>query len=137
MGKEIDKLELRNGHQLTIKKDVENREHIILSKEKNTLFTIVVSDTETTLSINATDINLTATNKLNINAQNIEIESKRDTKISCLGDYKSYVKGDTMHLSEGNKLDIAKTQMIKSDLGNVDVVANDDVTLKGERVKLN
>ena len=42
-----------------------------------------------------------------------------------------------MHLSEGNKLDIAKTQMIKSDLGNVDVVANDDVTLKGERVKLN
>ncbi len=129
--------ELKHGHQLVIE-DHENSEAIKLTNSfGRALFSITFSEDGTTLNVAAENIHFAAAKNIKISAENVDIESRNDTKISSQGDYKNYTKGDTMMLSEGEKLDIAKIQTIKSDLGNVDIVANDDVTLKGERVKLN
>ena len=128
---------LKLGHQLIVSDLPRQNEVTLCNSEGTKLFSIIISENGTTLSLEATNINLEAKNNLKISAQDIEVESRADTKIVSQGDFKNYIKGDTMLLTQGEKLDIAKTQIIKSDLGNVDIVANDDVTLKGERIKLN
>ena len=129
--------DLKGGHILVIEDKLEGDEITLSNGKGTTLFTFTLSEDSTTLKVSAENIHFSAEKSIKITADDIEIESSKDTKISCQGDLKSYTKGDTMMLSEGEKLDIAKIQTIKSDLGNVDIVANDDVTLKGERVKLN
>lgn len=129
--------DLKQGHQLIIEGQAHCDEVRLTNASGQSIFTITISENGTTLKVAAENIHFSAEKNIKISAEDIEIESAKDTKISTQGDFKRYTKGDTMLLSEGEKLDIAKIQTIKSDLGNVDIVANDDVTLKGERVKLN
>jgi len=136
---------LRKGHSLTILDKNQSDVIQVRNAKGIVLFTIEVNEQGTNLNINAENINIKATNNLNIKATNnlnieaktVSIESKDNTKITTNADFKQFTKGDAIFLTEGEKIDTAKSQTIKSELGNVDLKANDDVTLKGERVKLN
>jgi len=128
---------LKKGHSLAILEKDQKDIIQVRNAQGISLFTIEVSNEGTNLNIEAENINIKATNNLNIESKTISIESKANTKITSNADFKQFTKGDAIFLTEGEKIDTAKSQTIKSELGNVDLKANDDVTLKGERVKLN
>ncbi|MGJ8667118.1 MAG: hypothetical protein ACSHW7_12185 [Patiriisocius sp.] len=140
MKKEETKLfqkNLKKGHQLLVSETSLEDEIKVLNANGTPLFSMKFSENGTTVKISAENISFNAEKSIKLSAKDIEIESLNDIKMVSQGDLKTFTKGDTIALTEGEKIDTAKIQTIKAELGNVDIVANDDVTLKGERVKLN
>ncbi len=128
---------LKKGHALAIINENDCEVVQVRNAKGIALFSISISDEATTLTIEAENIELKASNKIAIAADVVQITATSEVFMKSQGDLMQAVDGDTMMITQGDKQDVARIQNITSALGDVNIKANDDVKLKGERIKLN
>lgn len=101
---------------------------------------IVGSDEQISLSIHVTEdgpvmriggntLTIQTEGSLSIDAKKVSIHSREGTSLTTSGNFEIQAAGD-IHSN-------ARIQTITANLGSVDIKANDDVKLKGERIRLN
>ena len=106
----------------------------------NNVLNIIASDGIVSLSIHITkkgpvlkigggDLTIQADGNLAIDAERVTIHSRKEMALTTDGNLHIEAAGD-LHSK-------ARIQTITADLGNVDIKANDDVTLDGERIRMN
>ncbi len=128
---------LKKGHALAIINENDCEVVQVRNAKGIALFSISISDEATTLTIEAENIELKASNKIAIAADVVQITATSEVFMKSQGDLMQTVDGDNMLITQGDKQDVARIQNITSALGDVNIKANDDVKLKGERIKLN
>ena len=104
------------------------------------LLNIVGADGQVSLSIHVTEdgpvmrirgntLTIQTEGNLSIDAKKVSIHSREGTSLTTGGNFEIQAVGD-IHSK-------ARIQTITADLGNVDIKANDDVKMEGERIRLN
>jgi hypothetical protein len=102
---------------------------VLLGPEGQLSLTIEVSKEGPILKFDTPGLVIETAGQLAINADRVSIHGREKLNLSCDGDASLKVAGD-LETS-------ARIQTIRAELGNVNVKANDDVCLKGERILLN
>jgi hypothetical protein len=120
--------------------DLPGRQRLLVEREPDaSVLRIFGSDGRVTLSIEVTEsgpvlcfeggLEVRASGALDFAAQRVAIRGREGVRIESGGDAHIRAEGD-LH-SE------ARVQNVRARLGNVNVKANDDVKLRGERIRLN
>jgi len=135
--KSIYEQPLKKGHTLAILQNEEADVVQVRNAQGIPLFTIEVSEQGTNLIVSAENIQVNAKKDLSFTAENVSIKSRNETKMECGGNLIHKIMGNATTSIEGDNVQEAKTQLVKANLGDVKIKANDDVKLNGERVKLN
>lgn len=109
-----------------------------LQNNKNELQLVInIKEGGLTVSVNASELNMHAVEQLNLSSKRININATEQLNIRTGGNLVQQVEKDLLSEVGGTNKLIAQVQKITATLGNVEVKANDDVRLDGERVKLN
>lgn len=128
----------KNGHQLIIQRDGGGEETIQLTgKNGEATITIIMAEDGPVIQCSGAAIQLKAANKLSLHSPNIELNASESINLQTQGDLEQTVDGNFYQHVKGDAHRQARIQNITADLGNVNVKANDDVKIDGERVKLN
>ncbi len=127
--------EFQNGICLYLGENSQKME--LIRENGNVMLTIDLSGNSPIVNISAGTLNIGCDNELNLGAKNIKIHSKENISIHSKGDLIENIEGNHFEYTKGDHFDEARIQNIKAELGNVNITANDDVDLKGERIKLN
>ena len=90
---------------------------------------ILVTSEGPVLRIDGAAIEIRAEGRLSIDAQEVAIRGRESVALTTGGDVEIQAEGD-LHST-------ARIQHITADLGNVNIKANDDVKLNGERIRAN
>lgn len=113
---------------------------VIEHQNLSNVLNIIGSDGMVSLSIHITkegsvlrigggELTIQAEGNLAIDAESVAIHSRKGMALTT---------GENLHIEAAGDLHSkARVQTITADLGNVDIKANDDVTLDGERVRMN
>ncbi len=109
----------------------------MLDKDQQLQLLIVIRQDGVSVSINAEEINLNATEQLNLSAKKVNIVSSEQMNIRSAGNFVQEITKDALTEVGGTNKSVARIQKITASLGNVELKANDDVKLDGESVKLN
>lgn len=128
---------LKKGHSLAILQNEEADVVQVRNAQGITLFTIEVSEQGTNLIVSAENIQVNAKKNLSFTAENVSIKSRNETTMECGGNLVHKIMGNATTNIDGDNVQEAKAHLIKANLGDVKIKANDDVKLNGERVKLN
>lgn len=131
----ISAIEFESGSSLIV--DHENGELKILNKNKVIQLVISVRNDELILNLNAVKLNINASDELNFTGRKINIDATEQINIKTAGNMIQEITKDSLMEVGGTNKMIAQIQKITANLGNVELKANDDVRLDGERVKLN
>lgn len=123
------------GNYLVLDKD--RQEIKVMDKNKATQLIISIRPEGLSLQINATDININAVNQLNFYGKEVNIEASDSIRIKTNGDLIHEIGNDCTAEIGGTNNNKAQTHIITAELGNVEITANDDVRLDGERVLFN
>jgi len=125
----VTSLQLVGNQQLTIEKcDRHNLIRIHGAQGKVSL-TIEVTETGPVLRFDGADVAIETTGALSVDAETISLHGRKGVTLSSGGNAAIQVTGD-LETS-------ARIQTIRAELGNVNVTANDNIRLVGERVLLN
>src|SRR5688500_5074824 len=117
--------------------DKEMGELTLLDKSQTVQLIISVKDDTLIFNINSLVLNINATNELNLSAKKISIHAEDQLKMKTGGNLIQEIAKDSLTEIGGTNKIIAQIQKITANLGNVELKANDDVRLDGERIKLN
>ena len=128
-------IKFATGNTLII--DKESGELKLMSREDVLQLTIHIKGDGLTLDINATQLNITAAEELNLSSKKINIDGSELVKIKSGGNLVTEVKKDSLTEVAGSNKNIAQVHKIAATLGNVDIKANDHIRLNGESVLLN
>lgn len=93
-----------------------------------TLLSLLITERGPVLQLEGA-LTIAATGDIALEGERVGIRGRAGVAISSGGDLRTSAAGDLV--SE------ARTQSLRSTLGDVDIKANDDVRLKGERIRLN
>lgn len=125
----VHTMELIGEHELQIQRAFGNDVIRIVNPEGRVGITISVTRDGFTLNLEGAGLRLATTGTLGISAERLALHGEKGIDITTGGDATIRAAGD-MH-SE------ARVQNITATLGNVNVQANDDVRVDGERIRLN
>jgi len=117
-----------------------NQKLLIENSDKTSVLTLIDSEGKASLSVTVTDqgpvlhlsgasLILQTEGNLAIDAKNVAIHGRESVAFSTDGNMNLQAKGELATK--------ANAQSITADLGNVDIEANDDVAMKGLRIKMN
>jgi hypothetical protein len=123
------------GNYLVLDKD--RQEIKLIDKNNATQLTISIRSEGLSLQINANEININAVNRLNFYGKEVNIEASDAIRIKTDGDLIHEIGNDSTATIGGTNNNKAQSHMITAELGNVEIKANDDVRLDGERVLFN
>jgi hypothetical protein len=123
------------GNYLVLDKD--RQEIKVIDKNNATQLIIKIRPEGLSLQINAVDININAVNQLNFYGKEVNIEASDAIRIKTHGDLVHEIGNNSTSTIGGTNNIKAQTQLITAELGNVEIKANDDVRLDGERVLFN
>jgi hypothetical protein len=126
---EIQTLELIGDHQLIVQRSPTNNVLKLVGSGGHLCFTICITPDGPVLRFDGPGLLLESSGDLSVNANRIAIHGREEVAITSGGDACIRVAGNLS--SEG------RVQDITARLGSVNVMANDDVKLKGERIRLN
>jgi uncharacterized protein (DUF2345 family) len=125
----VTSLQLVANQQLVIE-EVGGRNLIHLrNSEGRTSLTIEVTSSGPVLRFDGPGLTIESTGALALSAETIALHARDGLSLSSGGDASIHVKGD-LETS-------ARVQKIRAALGNVELEANDDVRVVGERILLN
>lgn len=110
---------------------------IVCDKSEAVQIAIQIQDGGLEISLNASKLNITSSDELVLSSKKIEIKASEELSIKTSGNFIQQIGKDILTEVQGTNKMIAETHKITADLGNVEIVANDDVCLNGERVKFN
>ena len=123
----MEQIDFQNGNQVEI--DRESKELRIIGIDGNVSLRIYLTEQGPVIDLKAAAFRIQADQQIQLESPQIHIKAGEKLTLSSEGDLSQEVKGD-IHSK-------ARIQNIEADLGNVNIKANDDVKLDGERVKLN
>jgi hypothetical protein len=126
---ESAKMRLALKHQLLVSGSPRASHIQIANSSGRTALKIVIDASGIALELGALAINVEADGGLTVEAERLTLVGRRSVSLVTRGDLE--VRADGALTME------AREQKLVAALGNVDVRANDDVTLNGERVLLN
>ena len=89
------------------------------------------------LEISSKRIQIVAEEQLKFSAPHVDIHADKNLTLSSNGYMSTSIGQDALVEVKGQHIHKAHTQLLKSTHGNVEVRANDDVKIDGERIKLN
>lgn len=122
-------LALAHEHVLEIERSAEDQILRIRTPDGRAGLAITITSAGIRLDVTGGDLTLHTQGALSIDAEELSLHGRKSVAISTTGDATLRAEGD-LH-TEG------RIQNIRARLGNVNVQANDDVKLLGERVRLN
>ncbi len=101
----------------------------IVGSDGNLSLSIQITTAGPVLKIGGGTLTIQAEGNLAIDAERVSIHSRKDMALTTDGNIHIEAEGDLYSKARG--------QMITADLGDIDIKANDDVKLDGERIRLN
>lgn len=121
---------------------------VAVASENNDLVTISAPDGTVELQIKLTadgpilqvaaaSIEMSATQRIALNCNELDVAVKDKMNLKCDGDMRQTVKGNLESTTEGTARVEARRIEVEAAWGDVDIKANDDVRLTGERIFLN
>ena len=119
----------KNGNQLVVNAGNENEFVQVINSAGEIQITIEMTENGAEIKLTGNTIKIDAKEKFVVESPIVELKAKQQLKLSSDGDMHQEIKRDSFST--------ARIQNITADLGNVNIKANDDVRLDGERVKLN
>lgn len=125
----VETIALAGKHVLEVVKDGEQNVLRVLTPDRSAGLSITIDARGISLQVAGANVVLQTAGKLAIDAEELSLHGRKGVSITSDGDATLKATGDIS--SE------ARIQNIRARLGNVNVVANDDVKLNGERIKLN
>ena len=125
----VETLALAGHHVLEVERSAGKDVLRVLTPDRAAGLSITITSQGISVQVGGADVLLQTTGKLAIDAGELSLHGKQGVSITSGGDATLKVAGD-LH-SE------ARIQNIRARLGNVNLSANDDVKLTGERIKLN
>ncbi len=125
----VDTIALAGRHVLEVVRDGEQNVLRVLTADRSAGLLITIDARGISLQVSGADVVLQTAGKLAIDAEELSLHGRKAVAITSDGDATLKATGDLS--SE------ARIQNIRARLGNVNVVANDDVKLNGERIRLN
>lgn len=123
------------GNTLVV--DRENNEIRLFNIKEELQLSIKLTTEGLLVNVNAKELNISAAESLNLSSKKININATEQINIKTAGNFVQEVNKDFLSEVGGTNKLIAQVQKITATLGNVNIKANDDVRLDGERVKLN
>jgi hypothetical protein len=125
----VETIALAHKYSLELERNPDGNVLHISSQDGLAGVSITVSSRGLELRLKGGDLHLQTSGALAIDAEQLSLHGRRGVAITSDGDASLHAVGDFS--SE------ARIQNIRARLGNVNVRANDDVELNGERIKLN
>jgi|GEM_PF-1536340 len=122
-------LEFKHNNRLLISREQAQDTVQVLHPSGEVQITIKMTEQGPVISLSGDIIEIEAKEKFTIKSPVIDLKASEEIKLTSEGDLHTNVKRDSFNT--------ARIQHITADLGNVNIKANDDVRLDGERVKLN
>lgn len=89
------------------------------------------------LSFRAADLELSSAGAIKLDCKRLDVRAEEEIVHTSGGDVKEIVSGNKESRVGGTSTALARDTVIESKRGDVRLVANDDVQLLGERIKLN
>ena len=128
-------IEFPTGDKLIV--DKENQQLRLINKQEISQLVICIKEEGLVINLNACQININASDQLNLLANKINIEATERIRLKSSGNIVQEIGKDFLTEVGGTNKMIAEVHRITATLGNVEIKANDDVRLDGERIKLN
>ena len=125
----VQTIPVGHGHVLELEQGPGDNVLRILTPDGKAGLSITIGPDGIRVDVRGGDLSLHAEGALSIDADRLALRGRSGVSIESDGDASLKVAGD-LH-SE------ARIQNIRARLGNVNVQANDDVKLNGERIRLN
>ena len=122
-------IELVAGQRLVVEHRSNGDVIQIVAADGHMAMRISVTPAGALLELVGVDLKIKTEGDLSIEADRLAFHGRSSVAVTTEGDAIFYAAGD-MHSR-------ARIQNIKADLGNVNVSANDDVSINGERVRVN
>ena len=132
---DITSVKFKTGNILVI--DKEKGELRLLGRNQNVQLVISVNIDVLILNLNASQLNIAAVEELNLSGKKINIKATEQINVKSKGNLVQQIDKDCLVEVGGTNKMVARIHKITANLGNVELKANDDVRLDGERIKLN
>jgi hypothetical protein len=126
---ELVRLQLAGSQELLVDHGQNHSRLRILGPDGAVRLAIEITAEGPVLRIEGTGVKLEVAGKLALEAETLALVGRRELALCTSGDLRITAQGD-LHST-------ARIQNISAELGNVNVKANDDVKLNGERVMVN
>lgn len=122
-------VDLRGDQHLLIDQGPQEDRLVITAADGRVSLTVTITDQGPVLHLEGSGLMIRTDGDLAINARSLAIHGRDGIALSSGGDARISVQGDLTAK--------ARTQNITAELGNVNVQANDDVRIDGERILMN
>lgn len=122
-------LELANRHRLVVDDDGKREAVFFLNADGEVTLSIQLTEKGPVLRFEGATLALQAAGSLSIGAEHVHLHGRQGLALTSEGDIAVATPGD-LHTE-------ARIQNLSATLGNVNVRANDDIRLNGERVLVN
>ncbi len=132
---EMPVIKFKTGDRLTI--DLINDEIKLISIDEILQLRIKIEKNGLSVNINASQLNIIGTDKLTLSSKKINLEASEQIDIKSGGNLIQQIGKDCLTQIGGSNKSSAQMQKLSATLGSVEIKANDDVRLDGERIKLN
>jgi hypothetical protein len=134
---EATNVTLTSGRHYELRADGARDQLTIRSTEGNIILRIEVTDEGPVLAFSGASINLVATRKMHIEAEDVLMHAKRDMVLDAGGSLRERVGGDHHTRVEGNERLEASGVEMQANTRSVTVRAMQNISLDGERIGLN
>jgi len=122
-------VQLIKGQTLVIERGEGCNLLTIVGPQGGTTFSIRLTDRGAELEIGAQELAVRTSGDLSIDARRLSLRGRDGVAVSTCGDVAIEASGEMRCTARGHK--------VTAELGDVEVRANDDVKLDGERIRMN
>lgn len=129
---------LDSGRQLDVESPGDGSDRVtVRAPDGQVELEITLTERGPVLHFRAAQLALESQGKLALRCEELDVHARGDIRQVAGGDQEQVVLGDARVSVSGDLASRARTTQIESRRGDVQIRANDDVRLNGERVKLN
>ena len=128
---------LKSGYAAESLESNEGESILIKAPDGKICLSITLSAQGPIVEINSTSLKLAAQGDLSLECRNMQINAENQICLQSKGDMIQTAGGNLTVKTQGSIETEGFSQRIKARLGDVEVEANDDVMLDGERIRLN
>lgn len=101
------------------------------------VLSVLVTDRGPVLRFEAADLEIGAAGQVAIDCERFDLRARDAVNVEAGGMLTETVRGDTTRTTSGTAKQEARNLELRAEPGTVTIRANDDVDLKGERIRLN
>lgn len=123
------RIELAGRHELVVERAGEGNVLSLLGRDGQVCLAIEITEAGPVLRFEGANLKLRVGGDLLIEADRLALQGRSEVTLHSGGDLRMQ--------ADRNLTSQARVQTIQADLGDVNVKANDDVKLRGERVRVN